>query len=327
MRAVYKLGNSSASLPLLSTQLLRALFMNLGSDALIFLTGIWLAPQDDYENHIRVSALRHAAAFLEADYAIQNRLDFQTILPAILFAVQSADPRVREAALSCVVVLVKMTTTIEQASAVYAFDMLYGDKSSAYCPSHMQTCILTRTSAVLQYLDWADFRKYVATLGTGQNHLVHDSGYLRVLHQEYLSTQKSDSKKQAGYAPCVLLFCLLAKPTTRYKQRIMCYLLSHVNACQLPDFKLSLLKSVELTSSEVKARMLLPTVQEHMDGSHQSPDSQAQAVLPIVMSSFDDSSVADLNDTSKSTWAIYEQIVQAALCDSMILLYREQLPH
>ncbi|OSX58041.1 hypothetical protein POSPLADRAFT_1154787 [Postia placenta MAD-698-R-SB12] len=279
MRAVYKLGNSSASLPLLSTQLLRALFMNLGSDALIFLTGIWLAPQDDYENHIRVSALRHAAAFLEADYAIQNRLDFQTILPAILFAVQSADPRVREAALSCVVVLVKMTTTIEQASAVYAFDMLYGDKST-----------------VLQYLDWADFRKYVATLGTGQNHLVHDSGYLRVLHQEYLSTQKSDSKKQAGY-----------------KQRIMCYLLSHVNACQLPDFKLSLLKSVELTSSEVKARMLLPTVQEHMDGSHQSPDSQAQAVLPIVMSSFDDSSVADLNDTSKSTWAIYEQIVQAAL--------------
>ena len=135
LRAVYRLSNSSASLPLLSTHLLRTLFINLGDDALAFLAGVWLTasePADDHkpeaEAPIQYAALRHAGAFLEAHVATRRTVDFQTVLPAMLVALQSRDASVREAAVRCIAVVVKLSFSSE-AEGVYAFDAIYGADS------------------------------------------------------------------------------------------------------------------------------------------------------------------------------------------------------
>lgn len=131
MRAVYQLGNSSTSLPLLSTHLLRILFINLRDDALAFLAGIWLADGIDgneVQDHLRHAALRHAMAFLEAHRTTSHWVDFQTILPALLVALQNANQHVRKSAAECLSILAQLSQS-KTVSEVYAFDTIYGSSS------------------------------------------------------------------------------------------------------------------------------------------------------------------------------------------------------
>lgn len=185
LRAVYTLSNSSAKLPVLSVNLLRALFVNLGEDSLGFLVGIWLRPpltvKGSDGDHLRTAALLHATTFLEAHCATEHWLDFQTVLPALLVALQNSDRRVREAAVSCVHTLVSLVE--KEPSAIYAYDAIYGP-----------------TSNVLQYAEWADLGKYVAALGAVMEHVTHDPVYVREFHKEHLSAAKGDAKKVAMYA-------------------------------------------------------------------------------------------------------------------------------
>ncbi|PCH43122.1 hypothetical protein WOLCODRAFT_121527 [Wolfiporia cocos MD-104 SS10] len=275
MRAVYRLSNSSSSLPLLSTHLLRAIFMNLGDDALVFLAGIWVSPaQSSTENaHVCAAALRHATAFLQAHSAAGRSVDFQTILPAIIVALQNADVRVREAAIGCISELDKLSHA-KEVSAIYAFDTIYGTESN-----------------LLQYLDWADFRRYVAALAAASSHFAHDVDYIRSFHQEHLSTSKSDTKKQASY-----------------KQRIMFYLLSHVNACQILDVRLFILKSVEPASNEAKCQVLAPTIQQMLDNC-----ADNVPLFPFIVSAFDSSAAGELNDAQNPAWSAFERTLRSGL--------------
>ncbi|KAI1789700.1 hypothetical protein LXA43DRAFT_1019967 [Ganoderma leucocontextum] len=234
LRAVYHLSNSSASLPLLSTHLLRTLFINLGDDGLSFLAGIWLSTSADSqggegEAHIQYAALRHACAFLEAHVVAKRTVDFQTVLPAMLTALQIADASVREAAVRCIAVVVKLSFASE-AEGVYAFDAFYGADSGALSLVYMQT--------VRTYLE--------------------------------------------------------------YKQRILCYLLSHVNCCPLLNFKVALLKSVDSVSNEAKAQ----------DASKRH---KLQDLATFAVSSFDALSAGDMNDTEKPTWDVYLKVLTATL--------------
>ena len=199
MRTVYVLANSSATLPALSTHLLRSLFINLGDDALQLLAGIWLhsdssAPSTPAE----FASLRHAAAFLEAHFATQSSVDFQTVLPALLVALQHSDRRVREAALECVDVLARLSQA-QKPSGIYAFDALYGSASGeSLAYGKTATVDVRNCAAELQYIEWSDLCRYVQTVAAAREHLLNDASYLRVLHQQYLTTIKSDSKKEAG---------------------------------------------------------------------------------------------------------------------------------
>lgn len=179
LRTVYTVSNSAVSLPILSTYLLRLLFINLGDDALIFLVGLWLSPATDV--HIQYAALRHACAFLEAHVSMGRVFDFQTILPALLVAFQSSDAGVRDGAARCMSVVAKLTFE-KEAEAVYAFDEVYGAVGSSR----------------LQYLDWADLHKYAKAITEARDSLVHDPEYIRSLHSELLSPTKGDTKKAAG---------------------------------------------------------------------------------------------------------------------------------
>lgn len=130
LRAIYRLSNTSPSLPLLSTHLLRILFIDLGDDVLAFLAGVWLTAHEIEESsvHVQYAALRHACAFLEAHVAAKCSIDFQTVLPAMLVMLQSPDATVRDATLRCIAVVTKLSFEAD-AQAVYAFDTIYGPGS------------------------------------------------------------------------------------------------------------------------------------------------------------------------------------------------------
>ncbi|KAI0651200.1 hypothetical protein C8Q79DRAFT_1004507 [Trametes meyenii] len=305
LRDVYRLSNSSAHLALLSTHLLRALFANLGDDALAFLAGVWLAAStdphsklQDEQSHIQYAALRHAGAFLEAHIVTQRVVDFQTVLPAMLVMLQTPDASVREAAIKCIAVVIKIAFE-KAAESVYAFDAIYGSES-----------------AKLQYIDWADFQKYARAIGETRDNLVHDPDYLQAFHKEHLGYSKADSKKIAGY-----------------KQRVLCYLLSHVNSCPILSVKVSLLKSLDGVSNPVKAQVLLPTIEALVDEQALADIVSGKVssdLATYAVSAFDLSSAEDLNDTAKNTWAVYEKLLSTVLKNDhwerprMALLHRLQ---
>lgn len=132
MRSVYRLLSSTTSLPLLSTNFLRALFITLADDSLAFLAGVWLSSVEDKHTH---AALCHAVAFFAAHTGVESPVDFQTVLPAVLVVLQSESRNVREAAMECVVLLARMAAA-KKAASVYAMNTMYGassGKSSRRC--------------------------------------------------------------------------------------------------------------------------------------------------------------------------------------------------
>lgn len=182
-RKVYALANSSSSLHLVSTNLLRALFVNLRDETLLFLAGIWSNPNpNDVEKGwegIRLAALHHGTAFLRAQ-SLDTSRDFQVILPSLLVALQSEDRRVRSAAITCVRSLAS-TASVAKRSIIYGQDDVYG-----------------KASDKVQLLDWADFTRYVKVVDKHGDHFATDSSYVSVFHQTELRRQKSDSKKDAA---------------------------------------------------------------------------------------------------------------------------------
>ena len=199
MRAVYALANSTATLPMLSTYLIRSLFVTLGDDALKFLAGVWLHSDPTTACKPSESAsLRHASAFLEAHYAAQRCVDFQVVLPAILVALQHGDRRMREAALEFVSVLIQLSQ-LQGPSSVYAFDAIYGSFSSTLAHFRLPHRNSQLSIADLQYLEWADFCRYIQTLHVNREQLLTDASYLAVVHQQSLATNGSDAKKESGY--------------------------------------------------------------------------------------------------------------------------------
>ena len=131
MGTVYKLANALPSLPSLTTNILRTLFVNLKDDSLVFLIGILMQSLGTNGNRgLCVTALRHATSFLKA----QPNVDFQVILPSLVVAMQDADSGIREAALECVEVMVANNKDIQ---VVYGFDVIYGESSGVL---HLMFC-------------------------------------------------------------------------------------------------------------------------------------------------------------------------------------------
>jgi U3 small nucleolar RNA-associated protein 10 len=138
MRRVYTMANATESLALLSTNFLRALFITLADDTLAFLAGIWLTTPQDEVAH---AALCHAVAFFAAHGGMESPVDFQTVLPALLVALESSNKNVREAAAECVVLMSRMAGA-KKAASVYAIDSIYGSSSgTVLCSAIFILCI------------------------------------------------------------------------------------------------------------------------------------------------------------------------------------------
>ncbi|KAH8084910.1 armadillo-type protein [Cristinia sonorae] len=272
MRTIYRIANSAANVPALTSHLIRSLFITLAQDTLSFLAGVWLHSSTEPEGVVLTYvALYHAAAFLEAHHTSQHAIDFQTIVPAVLVALQHTDSRVREAALQCATALSRLAAA-KKPTAVYAYDAIYGASSGA-----------------LLYLDWPDFTKYIQALSSSGDHFLNDSTYLRIFHRHLLNVLKTDSKKESGF-----------------KQRVLSCLLSHVNACSSDHFKVSILTSLEGVSSPAKMQTLLSALERIA----QSEDASVQEQFAtLLVSSVDGAALKDLNDPQGGSWEVYKAVV------------------
>jgi U3 small nucleolar RNA-associated protein 10 len=133
-RAVYRLANSSSGAMSLSSSLIKALFVNLRVDALLFLAGVWTECvfADPDSAHLPRAALFHGAAFLHAQVTDAGQpQDFQVILPSLLVALQARQRSVRSAAMDCIGIIARSTSSAAP-SSVYALDTVYGSSTSVY---------------------------------------------------------------------------------------------------------------------------------------------------------------------------------------------------
>lgn len=178
--------------------------------------------------------------------------------------------------------------------------------------------------AKLQYLDWTDFQRYVYAIGETRANLEHDPDYLQTFHKGHLSHSKTDTKKNAGYVHTNNLTgghgC--AHSLYSYRQRVLCYLLSHVNSCPLPSVKVALLRSLDSVSNEVKAQILMPTI-EGLISEQGLQDAAAvkayQDLATYAVSAFDASATADINDQEKPAWALYKKVLLTSLREGMVI--------
>ena len=110
---------------------------------------------------------------------------------------------------------------------------------------------------------------------------------------------------------------LIRLSTFSYKQRVLCYLLSHINGCPLINVKVALLKIVDGVSSLAKVQALGPTIEAVLGGGFAQQDEHAE-LAALVVSAFDTSSAADLNDPDKPCWSVYEKLLSASLKDGAL---------
>lgn len=139
VRKLYQLANLYIPV-VFAVHVLSLLFTNLGEDSLAFLASVWTSDEpisssadndvhqgSDMADQLRIASLRHAAAFLEAHNQQQSpsqSVDFQTILPALLLAIQSSNIHIRQAAVDCIFAL--RSSAQRTFSTVYALDWIYG---------------------------------------------------------------------------------------------------------------------------------------------------------------------------------------------------------
>ncbi|KAG6857013.1 hypothetical protein H0H87_010685 [Tephrocybe sp. NHM501043] len=272
IRKVYKVANISSSAPTFTTNVLQSLFIGLKSDALAFLAGIWTGTSNDEgADDLRTVALYHAAAFLQAHALEDDGVDFQTILPSLLVAIQSTDVGRRDVALTCVSTLSQLAD--RKFKTVYGFDTIYG-----------------KSDDQLQYLDRDDLKTYLNALVEHHDHLSHDVEYIKVFHQQHLGKDKNDKKKDS-----------------EYKRRILCFIVSHINAFTLPTAQITLLECIHTLSDGAKAEILSPTIKSLLTAK--STDDVSQRLTDYVMSSFDASVAKDFNDEQSGLWNIYVSVI------------------
>jgi U3 small nucleolar RNA-associated protein 10 len=136
--SLYVIANGDLVPSAFAAVLLRSLLASLREDALLFLARTWLFAE---KTSIKVSALRHAQAFMQAYVSPQTKkstADFQVILPALLLAVQDPAKAVRQAAVALVKILLNVTG--EKAVDIYALDSVYAvrsGRSALYTKSHL----------------------------------------------------------------------------------------------------------------------------------------------------------------------------------------------
>ncbi|KAF8154101.1 hypothetical protein B0H34DRAFT_800000 [Crassisporium funariophilum] len=279
MRFVYKLANVSTTLPVLASTLLQSLFINLKDDALAFLAGIWATrnANDDNLQESRRIALLHAAAFLEADILEDDGMDFQTILPALLVALQDPDSEIRQGALECISrIRILSDCTLK---SVYRFDAIYGS-----------------SDRTLQYLNQENLKRYLHALVEHRDHFINDASYVKVFHEQHLLRTKTDKKRDADY-----------------KHRVVCYILSHINAFCLETAQSALLKLVVTIQDKAKIQILLPTIHALSEKASLAEPanifaSASEELTTLMLSCFDATAASHLKDAD--SWNVFIKVVR-----------------
>ncbi|KAJ3761867.1 hypothetical protein EV360DRAFT_36877 [Lentinula raphanica] len=295
---------------------LRVLFTNLGPEAGVFLTNVWLRSDrtsdpkaladEDITPFWRTSTLCHLAAFLEAHTsttpgkAIPGKaiVDFQTLLPTIVIALSSPAQQSRKAAISCLT-SIKALVADENGKGrkfdlVYAFDRVYG---------------IQRSDADLQYLSPDDLATYVSALFEVREHFLADRDYIGAWHAEQFASGDHNQEKHS----------------IKYRTHILCYLLSHINALSiLAEAQAELLRVVLPCFVAAQQRIVNAKQKEtKKDKKGRTISSNWMAAAKLgVKAVFSDPGILELDDDYKGSkpWTLLCGLLTRAFGDNDTLV-------
>ncbi|KIM29205.1 hypothetical protein M408DRAFT_120332 [Serendipita vermifera MAFF 305830] len=229
-RALYILLNRSAAAPNLCTLVLRGLFLSLQDDTLLLLASIW--SDISVLPGVRVAALKHAQAFIRAllDPSAESiSKDLQIVFPFLVGVIYDANQGIRDAAVVCIQLIAGVRR--EKGTNV---PEVYALKS-----------IPEEISAIIKLLEWLDFLRYAKALAAHAETLKVDAGVLISVHEDILQIVDEDSGKDS-----------------RYKRRILSYLLSHVAAWPSSSLRLALLACTSSIQDTSKLSLVASLIEE-----------------------------------------------------------------
>ncbi|TIB99805.1 hypothetical protein E3Q18_01415 [Wallemia mellicola] len=273
--AVYKLGNAPYVLTNLATILLRSLFVALRETSLSFLASIYTNRQ--YSDHIRNAAIKHTDAFLKVSATAEAKVDFQTILPSVLIALQDPIKDVRLGAIHCLRTLSKSNCTTGE---IYAFDKIYGSNSKH-----------------IQYLGSDEVQEYCKSIYDENDSFVTDETYLKTFHSSLLGKNKSEKK--------------ISK---KLKVSVICYLFSHVVGWQDIDARCVLLDSLVDIWDSNRLVTLMPLIKSLLQAKendtelvllNSSNDVSKEKVIDAVFSSFSKSAAKSLLNENVELYGLF----------------------
>ena len=190
--SIYILVNSDILSPPLAQSLLQSLFVQLNNDTLLFLASIWTSGP----RHIRVAALRHALAFVNAHSSSGPAVDFQLLVPALLILLQDEKKEARSAALA---VLRAVAASGEKSGGeVYAIDTIYGANSGMFEPQSVLAIVLIAAPETARLLHHADLQSYLQSVLAISDELIVDPQRLTRYHTETLGAKHGASKKNTS---------------------------------------------------------------------------------------------------------------------------------
>jgi U3 small nucleolar RNA-associated protein 10 len=150
--------------------------------------------------------------------------------------------------------------------------------------------------ANIQFIDWPDFGRYLGSIITQRDHFVSSGGYLLDFYAEHLTKAKGEGKKD-----------------TSYKQRVLCYLLSHVQACPLSGLRAAIMRSLSKVSSSVKVELLHDLIGDLFKKEKSALEgvygAHAESFVKDVISCFDTSVCSALRDSNGKEWALFSRVV------------------
>jgi hypothetical protein len=122
-------------------------------------------------------------------------------------------------------------------------------------------------------------------------------------------------KRRAGESLAIHSFNLRADPyyiRNSHKQRVLCYLFSHVLACRDPRTQLTILKTVRHISDSVKLPTLFPLMKELMKNKGISGLNEADKLTfsEILFGCYDATSIPALEEPRNEYWPFFLEGLQ-----------------
>ncbi|KAJ2747982.1 snoRNA-binding rRNA-processing protein utp10 [Coemansia sp. BCRC 34301] len=231
----------------------RVLGLGMGDEWAQFLASEWVSESAGVlaksRSLISFQALvRHRAA--------AEKIDYQTVLPAVVVALGDSDARVRGAAVACIKALYTLYSALgsdKKQQTIYRYDAFYGAGSDQ-----------------LQYLPTATVARFVAMLEARVDAMASDAWAVRselelILNRGSCSgSSKHDDQLKLG---------------SQARSAVMAFLLSHVTAADgvAPALQTRLLQALELVvAPTVVITQLIPLITNHCDELRRSGGAPAE---------------------------------------------------
>jgi U3 small nucleolar RNA-associated protein 10 len=165
----------------------------------------------------------------------------------------------------------------------------------------------------LQFLE-ADLSRYLAALVSQRDHFVGSASYSITFHAEHLTKARGESKRDAGY-----------------KQRVLCWLLTHVVAAPVPALQAGILASMRHVSSMVKLQTLSDLLVSILDLDKAKLEAtygvDCDGFISDLVGCFDSSVSSLLKDEDGTAWSLFVRTFTKSIRPGKVAYFSKQCVH